>query len=90
MFQMDLSRRQTSGQLSEVVGAKAIDRDKLIRAFSLRGAAELALDAYSQESRQVLQWYADGVNNYIKHAKATKSLPVEFAILGYEPRNGSQ
>lgn len=85
MFQMDLSRRQASGQLSEVVGAKAIDRDKFFRAFSLRRAAEVSLGAYSKESRQVLQWYADGVNKYIKHAKAASSLPVEFAILGYEP-----
>ncbi|MDR0270523.1 penicillin acylase family protein [Paenibacillus sp.] len=85
LFQMDLSRRQASGQLSEVVGAKALDRDKFFRTFRLRRAAEASLDAYTGNSRQVLQWYADGVNNYINQAKTSKSLPIEFTILGYKP-----
>lgn len=85
IFQMDLSRRQASGQLSEVVGAKAIDRDKFFRSFGLRRAAEASLAAYSEESKNVLEWYAQGVNNYIKQAKENKSLPVEFTILGYQP-----
>ena len=85
MFQMDLSRRQASGQLSEVVGAKAIDRDKFFRTFGLRRAAEASLSAYSESSKQVLDWYAQGVNNYIKQAKESGSLPIEFTVLGYEP-----
>ncbi|MDR9856301.1 penicillin acylase family protein [Paenibacillus sp. VCA1] len=85
MFQMDLSRRQASGQLSEVIGEKALDRDKFFRTFGLRRAAEVSLDAYSEESKKVLEWYADGVNQYIKQAKQSHSLPVEFTILGYEP-----
>ncbi|MEC0238856.1 penicillin acylase family protein [Paenibacillus dokdonensis] len=85
IFQMDLSRRQASGQLSEVVGAKAIDRDKFFRSFGLRRAAEASLAAYSEESKNVLEWYAQGVNNYIKQAKESKSLPIEFTILGYQP-----
>lgn len=85
MFQMDLSRRQASGQLSEVVGAIAIDRDKFFRTFSLRRAAEASWDVYSAESKQVLEWYAEGVNNYIRQAKASNRLPIEFTILGYEP-----
>ncbi|MWV43909.1 penicillin acylase family protein [Paenibacillus sp. HJL G12] len=85
IFQMDLSRRQASGQLSEVVGAKAIDRDKFFRSFGLRRAAEASLGAYSEESKQVLEWYAQGVNNYIHQAEGTKSLPIEFTILGYHP-----
>lgn len=85
MFQMDLSRRQASGQLSEVVGVIAIDRDKFFRTFSLRRAAIASWDAYSQESKQVLEWYAEGVNHYIRQAKANNALPIEFTILGYEP-----
>ncbi|MGN7358036.1 penicillin acylase family protein [Paenibacillus sp. SAF-054] len=85
LFQMDLSRRQASGQLSEVVGAKAIDRDKFFRSFGLRRAAEASLSSYSEQSKQVLEWYAQGVNDYIRYAKASKALPVEFTILGYQP-----
>ena len=36
MFQMELSRRQASGTLSEVVGEAVIDRDKYFRTLGLR------------------------------------------------------
>lgn len=85
LFQMDLSRRQASGQLSEVVGAKALSRDKFFRSFSLRRAAEISLSAYSEQSIKVLEWYAQGVNEYIKQAKESHSLPIEFTLMGYEP-----
>ncbi|MBL0385242.1 penicillin acylase family protein [Tumebacillus sp. ITR2] len=89
MFQMDLSRRQASGELSEVVGEKALSRDKFFRTFGLRRAAEASLSAYSQEAKQVLDWYAQGVNAYIAQAKADSSLPIEFTLLGYQPRDWS-
>lgn len=87
MFQMDLSRRQASGELSEVVGEKALSRDKFFRTFGLRRAAEASLSAYSPEARSALDWYAEGVNAYIQQAKANHALPFEFTILGYEPRD---
>lgn len=85
MFQMDLSRRQASGQLSEVVGEKALDRDKFFRAFGLRRAAEASMKIYSPEAIKSLEAYAQGVNSYIRQAKESGTLPVEFTILGYEP-----
>ncbi|WP_338777933.1 penicillin acylase family protein [Metabacillus sp. FJAT-52054] len=85
LFQMDLSRRQASGMLSEVVGEATIDRDKFFRTLGLRRAAQASLSAYDQESLQVLQWFADGVNAHIKEAKKEGKLPLEFTLLGYEP-----
>ncbi|TJY42614.1 penicillin acylase family protein [Cohnella pontilimi] len=85
LFQMDLSRRQASGQLSEVIGEQTLERDKFFRAFGLRRAAEASLAKYSAEAKNVLAWYAQGVNDYIKMAKDSGSLPVEFRILGYTP-----
>ncbi len=85
MFQMDLSRRQASGTLSEVIGESTIDKDKFFRTLGLRRAAEDSFDAYSQEAKQILQWYADGVNAYMAQAKEESSLPLEFTLAGYEP-----
>ncbi|AZB44945.1 penicillin acylase family protein [Bacillus sp. FJAT-42376] len=85
LFQMDLSRRQASGMLSEAVGEATIDRDKFFRTLGLRRAAKASLSAYDPKSLQVLQWFADGVNAYIKEAKKEGKLPVEFTLLGYEP-----
>ncbi|WP_255472958.1 penicillin acylase family protein [Planomicrobium sp. CPCC 101079] len=89
MFQMDLSRRQASGRLAEVVGDAAVDTDKFFRAFGLRNAAEKSWDGYNEEAKQVLEWYAEGVNAYIKEAKAEGTLSFEFALLGYEPEDWS-
>ncbi|TWT24926.1 penicillin acylase family protein [Planomicrobium sp. CPCC 101110] len=85
MFQMDLSRRQASGRLAEVVGEGAIDTDKFFRTFSLRNAAEKSWDEYSDEAKQVLEWHAEGINAYIREAKEEGTLSFEFSLLGYEP-----
>lgn len=85
LFQMDLSRRQAGGMLSEVVGSSTIKSDKFFRTFSLRDAAKKSYDGYSKKAKQVLNWYAEGVNEYIKQAKKEGTLPYEFKILGYEP-----
>ena len=86
---MDLSRRQASGMLSEVVGEAAVDRDKLFRTLGLRRAAEASVSQYDGEAKDALQSFADGVNAFIREAKEEKKLPVEFTILGYEPAEWS-
>ncbi|GAB3049444.1 penicillin acylase family protein [Virgibacillus ainsalahensis] len=85
MFQMEMSRRQASGTLSEVVGEASINQDKYFRTLGLRRAAEESYTIYSEEGKQVLQSFADGVNAYIQQAKETNSLPVEFTLMGSEP-----
>lgn len=85
LFQMDLSRRQASGQLSEVVGEKALERDKFFVTFGLRRAAEASWKAYSPEAQAVLQAYADGVNALRAQVIAEGRLPLEFTLLGYQP-----
>ena len=85
MFQMEMSRRQASGTLSEVAGEASVEQDKYFRTLGLRRAAEASYDIYSEESKRVLQWFADGVNAYIDQAKADNSLPIEFTLMGTEP-----
>ncbi|MBN8207883.1 penicillin acylase family protein [Bacillus sp. NTK071] len=85
LFQMDLSRRQASGTLSEVIGEATINKDKFFRTLGLRRAAEASYNEYSEEAKEILQWYADGVNAYITQARSDRSLPIEFTFAGYEP-----
>lgn len=85
MLQMELSRRQASGTLSEIVGEATVDTDKYFRTLGLRRAAEASYDLYSDEAKEVLQWFADGVNAYIDEAIEEKKLPIEFTLLGAEP-----
>ncbi len=85
MFQMDLARRQASGRLSEVVGEAAVTTDQFFRTFSLRQAAKDSWDGYGEEAKQVLKWYAEGVNAYMAEAKEAGKYSFEFKLLGYEP-----
>nr|WP_264739526.1 penicillin acylase family protein [Cytobacillus firmus] len=85
LFQMDLSRRQASGRLSEGVGEGAVENDKYFRTLGLRRAAEASYEAYSPEAKQILGWFAEGVNLYIKEVKENGKWPPEFSILGYKP-----
>ncbi|SIT89347.1 penicillin acylase family protein [Edaphobacillus lindanitolerans] len=85
LFQMDLARRQASGRLAEVVGEAAVPSDKLFRTFSLRQAAADSESGYGEDAREVLGWFAEGVNAFIDHAKEDGKLPYEFRLLGYEP-----
>ena len=85
MFQMELSRRQASGMLSEVIGEATVNNDKYFRTLGLRRAAERSYEIYDEDAKQVLQWFSDGVNAYIDMAKENGTLPVEFTLLGFEP-----
>jgi penicillin G amidase len=89
LFQMDLSRRQASGRLSEVVGEAAVERDKYFRTLGLRRAAEASYGQYTELGKNALHWFAEGVNQYIEQAKSNHKLPIEFTILGYEPEGWS-
>jgi penicillin amidase len=86
LFQMDLSRRQASGELSEVVGSAAIDKDKYFRALGLRRAAVASYDQYSNQAKDTLNWFAEGVNAFIKELDEYGKWPIEFKLLGYKPK----
>lgn len=85
LFQMDLSRRQASGRLSEVVGGAALENDKYFLTLGLRRAAEASYEQYSDTAKDVLHKFAEGVNLYIEELKETGEWPIEFTLLGYEP-----
>jgi len=89
LFQMDLSRRQASGRLSEVVGEAAVDNDKYFRTLGLRRAAEASVEAYSDVGMNALNSFAKGVNLYIEELRENGKWPIEFTILGYEPEDWS-
>jgi penicillin G amidase len=77
LFQMDLSRRQASGTLAEVLGPAALASDVELRTLGLRRAAERSLAAVSAAARADLDAYAAGVNAWV----AAHPLPAEYAVL---------
>jgi len=81
-FEMDLMRRLAAGELSELVGAAAIDADKLHRPLRMRARAETALAAMTAEQRATLAAYREGINAGLA---ALGSRPWEYWLLGSPP-----
>ncbi|MBI9082114.1 MAG: penicillin acylase family protein [Desulfobacterales bacterium] len=83
LFQMDLIRRATTGRLSEVIGEKTVEVDHLMRTLNMSGKSERMMANSEAASLAGMDAFSDGVNQYIEAHRGR--LPVEFAILGYEP-----
>ena len=83
LFQMDVSRREPSGTLAELLGKAALPYDVQARTIGLRRAAERSWAALNlpgspaADLRDALTAYADGVNGYV----ADHPLPREYAAL---------
>ena len=82
LFQMDLLRRRASGRLSEIVGDIAIKTDKRQRVIGFHRVTQAIVANLSNEQREILVAYADGVNAYIRQMDTA---PFEFLLLGYRP-----
>ncbi|WP_430390784.1 penicillin acylase family protein [Dyella sp. 20L07] len=82
-FAMDLMRRLPAGELSELVGAKALDTDINHRRHRLRSVAEAAYAALPPEQKRTLDLYAAGVNAGLAdlHVK-----PWEYLLLNAKPQ----
>lgn len=81
-FQMELIRRQAAGELSELLGAAAVDADKRFRFHRFRDRANAAYAALSDDEKALLQSYADGVNAGLDSLAAR---PFEYFALGVKP-----
>ncbi|HYL27246.1 MAG TPA: penicillin acylase family protein [Candidatus Nitrosotalea sp.] len=82
LFQMDLLRRFTLGELAEVFGSGALETDESERAVPVRAMVEAQYRRLDSPSREILNAFADGVNAAI----AREPLPVEFRLMAYRPR----
>ena len=81
LWQMESARMSVAGRTSELrVSKSALEADKLVRTIGLRRAAEAEYATLSDESRAILQAYADGVNAAID--AQGDNLPIEFFIVG--------
>ena len=84
LWQMDALRRYTAGDLAEAVGPGAVETDRESRRLRLRRVAEEAYLTLPPADRAAMAAYTRGVNAFM--LSHLKSLPVEFVLLGYQPR----
>ena len=79
-FQMDLRRHITAGRLSELVGSAGVETDTVIRTMGWRKVAEEELSMLDTQTRQYLQAYAAGVNDYLAD-KDPSQISLEYVVL---------
>ncbi|MBX7165071.1 MAG: penicillin acylase family protein [Pirellulales bacterium] len=81
-FQMDLLRRNSAGELSELVGKAALDHDRQTRVHRFRARGKRVLDAGNDQQRELVLAYTDGVNAGLE---ALGQPPFEYVMLGAAP-----
>ncbi len=79
-WQMEFWRRTGTGRLSELLGPAALDSDRFLRTLGWHRVAAEELERLDQDTLEILEAYADGVNAYISTHK--KRLGLEFTFLG--------
>jgi penicillin amidase len=81
-FQMDLLRRNSAGELAEIIGLAVLDADRKVRVHRFRDVARRMLAKGTDEDRALVEAYARGVNAGL--ASLAKK-PFEYMLLGEEP-----
>lgn len=81
LFQLDLLRRQSAGELSEIVGTRALEIDKKHRFHQFRQRAKNVFASLSKSEQQILTQYTKGVN---AGASSLSFKPFEYILTSSE------
>jgi penicillin amidase len=84
-WQLDYLRRKGLGRLAEILGPAALDQDVLARTVGFHRIAKRQLGLLPAETLRLLDAFARGVNAVREAVPDRDHLPVEFALLDYEP-----
>ena len=82
LWQMELQRRVASGRLSEVLGERTFEADKLMRTLGIARTAERIAEKLDTQTIASLEAYARGVNAFLD---ADPVLPLEFLAMRVKP-----
>ncbi|HKS42792.1 MAG TPA: penicillin acylase family protein [Blastocatellia bacterium] len=83
LWQMEIWRRTGEGKLAEILGSKAVERDKFARLCRYRGDMEAEWKSYAPDAKQIIESFVRGVNAFIETSR--DHLPIEFQITGIKP-----
>ncbi len=90
LWQMDMVSRLSGGRLSEVLGERLLDKDKLQRRRGMVYGAMNAVKGWQESPKNfaLIQAYTEGVNTYMWDM-APADYPLEFKLLNYKPQRWS-
>ncbi|HXA51725.1 MAG TPA: penicillin acylase family protein [Candidatus Acidoferrum sp.] len=84
LWQMDALRRFAGGTLAEIMGPQFLESDREARRQRMRRLAEEGYAALPDADRAAFAAYTRGVNYFM--STHLDKLPLEFTLLGYQPR----
>jgi len=82
LWQMDYDRHRAYGRWAEFAGQVAVDEDRLMRRFRLLASARADYQVVNDETRAMLDAYAQGINAFIG---STDRLPIEYRLVSAGP-----
>ena len=82
-FQMDLTRRRAAGELAELFGAAALERDQANRLHRFRHRAQHTLVTLPTAEQALIAAYAEGVNAGLA---TLSTAPFEYGLLRTTPQ----
>lgn len=84
LWQMELNRRTGHGQLAEIFGPVALSSDRFVRTLGFGRIARREVELLDDETHAIIAAYVRGVNACLEASRG--HLPLEFRILGFQPR----
>lgn len=77
LFQIEFYRALIKGELSSLVGASMVDSDIKMRVLNLAGNAKKSYALLDAETKNFINWYTEGFNEYLMVGKA--EFPLELS-----------
>jgi len=84
LWQLDYQRRLVRGELAAVLGPRYLASDREMRTLGMGAAGDRAWESVPDDVRAALEALTAGIDRAAEAAMA--NLPLEFEVLGYEPR----
>lgn len=83
LFQVEFYRALIKGEIAKIIGNSMLQSDIKMRVLDLVGNAERNYEYLNQKTKEMLKWYCEGFNEYLKVGK--DEYPLELGLLGIEP-----
>lgn len=87
LFQFEVWRRQATGTVAELLGAREVKRDIGARLFRFKGDLKQEFNHYHKNGEAIITAYTEGINAYISETENNPDLlPIEFELLKTKPQ----
>jgi penicillin amidase len=85
LFQIEFYRALIKGEAASLVGSSMLQSDIKMRVLNLVGNAKRSYKYLDLETKEMLDWYCEGFNEYLKVGK--DEFPIELSLLGMKPKS---